>query len=314
MVDDCSSKEATALARIAGLLGLPPEGEVWLGDDAAVLAGTGGDRLLISSDALVDGVHFDRSLVSLADAGWKALAVNVSDMAAMGARPLHAVVTVVGAALEDVAQLYEGLAEAAEAYGCPVVGGDLSDGPGLVISVAVTGSCGPAAPVLRSGAAPGDAIYVTGPLGRSEAGRRLLSGACRRSPSTEDRDCELELAHRRPLARVDEGRVARELGATSMIDLSDGLGIDLDRVATASGIGVVLDHVPVAPGATLAEALGGGEDYELLFSFPPATAVPAGFGSAGLRPPVLIGRCVRDTSLRRLGEEDLPAAGFKHRL
>ena len=124
--------------------GLPPSpaGETWIGDDAAVVAGPAGSSLLLAADAVVEGVHFDLDLVDAADVGWKALAVNVSDIAAMGGRPLHALVTVVGASAFMIEGLVRGLAEAAAAYECAIVGGDLSSGPCLVVSVAITGTTG----------------------------------------------------------------------------------------------------------------------------------------------------------------------------
>ncbi len=114
-----------------------------------------GAPLLLAADAVVEGVHFDLDLVTVADVGWKSLAVNVSDIAAMGGRPLHALVTVVGASSAMIEELIRGLAEAAEAYGCAIVGGDLSSGPCLVVSVAVTGTTDTREPVLRCHRATG---------------------------------------------------------------------------------------------------------------------------------------------------------------
>jgi thiamine-monophosphate kinase len=198
-------------------------------------------NLLLTADAVVAGVHFDLDLVDLDDVGWKALAVNLSDLAAMGGTPGHAVVTVVLPPGTDLERLYEGLGEAADRFGCPIVGGDISAGTELVVAVTVTGTVdGP--PVLRSGARPDDGLLVTGPLGASAAGLRgLRSGRASGGQGP---------AHRRPQPRLEEGRVARRAGATAMIDLSDGLVVDVARLADASGVGIVLDDVPVAPGAT----------------------------------------------------------------
>ena len=151
-----------------------PDGETWIGDDTAVVAAPVGGSLLLAADVIVEGVHFDFAIVEPADVGWKSLAVNVSDIAAMGGKPLHALVTVVGAGASMIAGLARGLAEASVAYGCAVVGGDLSAGPRLVVSVAITGSAPPGRAVLRSGARPGDSLFVTGPLGSSAAGLRAL--------------------------------------------------------------------------------------------------------------------------------------------
>ncbi len=317
--------EIAAIETIRRGLPEPPEGETWIGDDAAVVAGPAGTCLLLAADTVVEGVHFDLNLVDAADVGWKALAVNVSDIAAMGGRPLHALVTVVGATASMIEGLVRGLAEAAAAYDCAIVGGDLSSGPCLVVSVAITGTTGDREAVLRSNAHPGDLLFVTGALGRSAAGLRTLRAQAGRgatvpadltevAPPTGAAALSLELAaaHRRPAARVPEGLAASAGGATAMIDISDGLGIDLDRLATASGVGVVLDTVPTAEGATGDEALAGGEDYELVFAASDPGAVARAFEAARLRPPIPIGRCVSDPGLRLIGAELLPAAGWEH--
>jgi thiamine-monophosphate kinase len=222
----------------------------------------------------------------------------------MGGRPTHALVSVVippGGI--DVDLLYRGLCEAAEAYDCPLVGGDLSAGPVLVLAVAVAGDAGTGGdPVRRSGARPGDELFVTGPLGASAAGLRTL----REGGSGGE-------AHRRPRARVQEGAAARRAGATAMIDVSDGLATDARHLADASGVGVVVHQVPVASGATYDEALGGGEDYELLFTAPDRAAIEDAFRDAGLRAPIAIGRCTADASERRLIDRPLPKAGWEHR-
>jgi len=318
--------EIAAIETIRRGLRQPPQGEIWIGDDAAVVAGPAGKHLLLAADAVVEGVHFELDLLDVSDVGWKALAVNVSDIAAMGGRPLHALVTVVGAGADMIEGLVRGLAEAADAYGCAIVGGDLSSGERLVVSVAITGSAGDEEAVLRSGARAGDALFVTGPLGSSAAGLRILRserdrgapGQAGVTPATPrdggDPSAVLVAAYRRPVARVAEGLAAAAGGATAMIDVSDGLGIDLDRLATASGIGVVLDAVPTATGATREEALAGGEDYELVFAARDPARVASSFEAAGLRAPVRIGECVRDPELRLIGAELLPASGWEHRL
>ena len=291
-----------------------PEGETWVGDDAAVVPGPSG-ALLLAADAVVAGVHADLGLVGLDDLGWKALVVNLSDVAAMGGRPTHALATVAGP-LErlDVDLLYDGLTAAAGAYECPVVGGDLSSAPTLVVAVAVVGDGGPAEPppVLRSGARPGDTVFTTGLLGSSAAGLALLrDGRGGEAP-------DLAVAHRRPRPRLTEGAQARAAGATAMIDVSDGLALDLRRLADASGVGVVLEHVPVAIGVSRvsddpeAVALGGGEDYELVFTAPDPDRIDAVFAEAGLALPLRIGRCTADPTERRLRHGDLPEVGWVH--
>ncbi len=310
--------ELAAIETIRRGLPGPPAGETWIGDDAAVVVPPTGRHLLLAADAVVEGVHFDLDLVDAADVGWKVLAVNVSDIAAMGGRPLHALVTVVGASADMIEGLVRGLAEAAAAYECAVVGGDLSSGPRLVVSVALTGSTGDRGAVLRSGARPGDALFVTGPLGSSAAGLRILRSRKGRG-GTEPAGPEpapeaLTAAYRRPVARMAEGLAAAASGATAMIDVSDGLGIDLDRLATASGVGVLLDVCPIAEGATREEALAGGEDYELVFAAPYPDEVVRAFGAMGLRRPIRIGACVADPAARIIGDEHLEASGYEHRL
>jgi len=283
-----------------------------IGDDCAVVDS---GRLLLCADAAVAGVHADLALVGLDDFGWKAMAACLSDVAAMGGRALYALVTVSGPlGSVDVDRLYDGLLAAAASAGCEVVGGDLTAGPGLVVSVSVVGEVeggGPPA-VLRSGAQPGDTLFVTGPLGASAAGLALLQAG------RAGDDADLALAHRRPRPRLDEGRAARRCGATAMIDVSDGLAGDVAHVAAASGVGVVLDRVPVAVGVARvaddpeAVALGGGEDYELVFATGDPDAMEAAFADAGLRAPLRVGRCTADPSERRLRDGPLPNLGWEH--
>ncbi len=273
--------------------------------------------MLLAADAVVSGVHVDLDLVGLDDMGWKAMVANVSDIAAVGGRPCYAVVTVAGPLGRiDFDLLYDGLIAASIAYGCPIVGGDLSSSPTLMVSIAIVGDAGPvdqAPPVLRSGAQPGDTLFVTGPLGSSAAGLHLLRhGRVSEAP-------DLALAHRRPRARLDEGTAARVAGATAMIDVSDGLAADLRHLADASGVGVVLDRVPVSIGVNRvcddpeAMALGGGEDYELLFTAPDPDLIESTFAARGLGTPVRIGRCTDDPAERRLRDAALPVVGWVHR-
>lgn len=286
----------------------PQPGEVFAGDDAAVLAPPTG-HLLFATDLVVEGVHFDLRFGSLEDAGWKAVSVNVSDIAAMGGEPLHVVAGVSAAPGTDLDALGTGLAQACGAYSLGLVGGDLTSGASLMIAVAVTGRCDKGRAVLRSGASPGDAIFLTGALGSSSAGLVLLGSGV--EPTTGDPSVQ---AYRRPVARVSEGRLAARLGATAMIDISDGLTADLDHIATESVVGLRLDTVPVAAGATLDDALGGGEDYELAFTVPAQHVdIVGAFTAEGLRPPIRIGTCVADASERSLGGRKLRIVGWSHR-
>jgi thiamine-monophosphate kinase len=304
-VDASGGGEFGAIARIARRLAAAPPGEVWIGDDAAVVR-VGGGVVVAAADALVAGVHADLALTSLADLGWKALAVNVSDLAAMGCAASRALVTISGASPPEIDALYDGLAEAAAAFGCGIIGGDLTGGPSLVVSVSVIGDGDVRpGPVLRSGARPDDGIWVTGPLGAAAAGLRgLRSGAAVPAP--------LVAAHARPVPRRAEGIAARELGATAMIDVSDGFAADLGHVLDASGVGCSLDEVPVAAGATDADALGGGDDYELVWCARADAGVAEGFAARGLTRPLRIGRCVGDPGIRRVGHVPLGRDGWRH--
>jgi len=286
--------------------GEAPWGELWIGDDTAVVLPPPGP-LLFGVDAAVAGVHADLGLVSLEDLGWKALTAAVSDIGAMGGRPLHAVVTMCVPGGTDLGRLTAGVAAAAARWGCPVVGGDLSTADQVMVSVAVTGTLDGGVPpaVTRAGASAGDALLVTGPLGASAAGLRVL-----RQGGPDDHPAAV--AHRRPTARLAEGWAARLAGATAMIDVSDGLAIDLFRLAEASGVGLALDEVPVAEGATEDEALGGGEDYQLVMATPDPDRLGAAFLAAGLDPPVRIGICTAEVTARTLGDGPLERRGWEH--
>ena len=290
--------EFAAIERLARAAGPLPSPEVGIGDDAAVVHGPDGGWLLLAADTVVAGVHADLRLTGLDDLGWKAVAANVSDIAAMGGRPAHLLVTVAGPPDTDLDVLYRGIVDAARSWECPVVGGDLTNSAVLVITVAITGTLdGPA--ILRSGAQAGDGIWVTGPLGLSSAGLRLLrqvgDGATGAAVA----------AHRRPRPSVAAGVSARSAGATSMTDVSDGLIADLGHLATASNVGYALDAVPVGEGATLEEALTGGDDYVLVFTAPAGAAVSSAFAEA----PTRVGTCVADPGVRTLGGVPVAAAG-----
>lgn len=289
--------EFEALSRLTGRLEAPPAGEVWAGDDGAVLEG----GLVVATDPMVEGVHFLRSLTTLADAGWKAVARNVSDVAAMGAVPWRCVVSVVGADEPALAEVYDGLLAASARWGCPVVGGDLASGPGLVVTVTILGRLpGGSGPLLRSGARPGDGVYVSAPLGWGAAGLRRLRAGESGSPAAA--------WYARPDPSVEVALAARAADATAAIDVSDGLAQDLDHVATASGVGLRLDDVPVAEGATLDDALFGGDEYRLAFCCPDPP--PGADSLPGLR----IGTCTDDPSERTFRDEPLDPTGWEHAL
>jgi thiamine-monophosphate kinase len=255
------------------LSGAGPEVRVGAGDDAAVLA-PGSGELVLTTDALVEGVHFVLGVTSPRDLGYKAIAVNVSDVAAMAASPRYAVCALTLSPDVDAAwtmELFGGMRECCDEFALWLVGGNLARGTEVTVVVSVLGEVSPGRAVLRSGARADDLLVVTGALGISAAGLRLSRAGARWS---DDERLAIK-RHLRPTPRVGEAGVLARHGATAMIDLSDGLALDLDRICRRSGVGatVRLDDVPVAPVAGLDEALGGGEDYELLAAMPDDAAV-----------------------------------------
>jgi thiamine-monophosphate kinase len=264
---------------------------------------------VVSVDSVVDGVHFDLTLCSPRDVGWKALMGALSDLAAMGARPIGALVALCVPSVPGQGALalavMEGVAEAATDSDCPVIGGDVSSASQLVVAVTVIGVVESGQAVARTGAMAGDVVMVTGPCGGSAAGLRQL----RAGESGGE-------AYRRPVARLSEGTAARLAGAHAMIDVSDGLALDLHRLADASGVGFILSTIPVADGATREEALGGGEDYELLMTFAPTdvAAFEQRCEATGLRPPLAIGDVLADPQARLLNGDALDRKGWQHTL
>lgn len=301
-------REDDVLERIAAILS-PSDyrgEEIFIGDDTAVLRPLVG-QALISTDTAVYGVHLDDRLFSLHDLGFKAMTSAISDIAAMGGWVRGAVVAVAAPPGIDLETLHQGIAEAALLTGCPVVGGDLTRAPHVAVTVTVLGECPSGGAVLRRGARPGDTIFVTAPLGRAAAGwRRAREGAALSE--------ELVLAHRRPWPRLREGRIARRTSASAMMDLSDGIALDLHRLADASQVGFALDDIPIASGATFEEALAGGEDYELVFTSSDPAAMRAAFVAEGLSEPIAVGVIVADPSERTLAGEELHRRGWQHEL
>jgi len=263
--------EFDVIRKLSGLLPpAPPEVLVPIGDDCAVLE-IGGRTWAAASDMLVSGRHF-KGWATPADVGYKAVAVNVSDVAAMGGTPRFVLVSGAAPDPETAFGVFEGVAEACREFGVYPLGGDTTRAEALTVDVAILGEL-EAAPVLRSGARPGDLLAVTGELGAAAAGLLALE-------EEKDDFQRLKARHLRPRPRVEAGRAAARLGVGAMIDLSDGLASDVRRVCEASGVGcrVDLDLLPVPEDTReLAVSLGrdpgvlaatGGEDYELLVSAP----------------------------------------------
>ena len=273
--------------------------ETGIGDDTAVLLPQPGARLLATTDLIVEDVHFRRAWASPFDIGWKAMAVNLSDIAGKGGQPLWALVGLALPAPADPAEveaLYEGMRRAAAPHGVAIVGGDTSVSPrGWFVNVTLLGEH-LGVPRLRSAAKPGDAVAVTGTLGRSAAGLAALEAGRARLGAVRPETIEVvTAAHLRPTARVAEGRwFGAAAGVHAMMDCSDGLATDLGHICRESRVGarVELDRLPVDPAAReVAGALGadalswatsGGEDFELLLTCDPAAvhALSDGLGRA----------------------------------
>jgi len=270
-----------------------PRTVVGIGDDAAVLAAPDG-RVVASTDFLLEGRHFRRDWSGAHDIGRKAAARSLIDVAAMGAVPTGLLVAL--AAPPDLPvtwarDLAAGLAAECARAGANVVGGDTARASSVLLATTVLGDLAGRAPVLRSGAAPGDLVAVAGPLGHAAAGLALLSAGLEDNP--------LIVAHQRPAPPYDAGPEAADLGATAMIDISDGLLADLGHIAAASGVLIDLSSARLGPGDNLLAAarsahvdltergsasehtqalawvLTGGEDHALAATFGPGTALPS---------------------------------------
>lgn len=255
-----------------------------VGDDCAVVAGPDGKDWLVTQDALLEGVHFRREWTDMATLGHKALAVNLSDIAAMGGTPRFYMVSIglpADMRAKCAEQIFAGMRECAAQFGVLLIGGDtVRSSSGLVLSVTAIGEAIQDRAILRCTARAGDVIYATGTLGGAALGLSCLNSG--ESDGDADRFVN---RHNMPTPRIQAGRVLLQTGmATSMIDVSDGLVGDLGHIADASGVGfrIELIRVPVETGfRALARRIGanpeelmlsGGEDYELLFSVRPAHA------------------------------------------
>ncbi len=281
-----------------------------IGDDGAVLRPSPGKELVTVVDTLVAGTHFPES-IDPADIGYRAVAVNLSDIAAMGARPrwMTLALTLTEADPAWLEHFASGLHEAARGSGVALVGGDTTRGQQVVVSVQVSGEVDTGAAVLRSGAKPGDTIFVTGTLGDAAAGLVQLDA--------DNPDDYLVSRFLRPTARVDAGLALAGV-AHAAIDVSDGLIADLDKLLQASGVGAEVDveRIPLSPAIldcvgrerALEYAMGGGDDYELCFTLP-RSRLPHGLTSTA------IGRITEGGGLKCLADGELvtfDASGYRH--
>ncbi|MBI5343304.1 MAG: thiamine-phosphate kinase [Deltaproteobacteria bacterium] len=257
-------------------------GEIGIGDDGAVLPSPRG-KVVLSTDLLVEGTHFDLRYFRPEELGWRALSANLSDLAAMGASPVCYLVALAappGAPLRFLEGVFRGMARAARPSGIRLMGGDTCRGEKVVLSLTVMGKVSAGKAATRDGARPGDLLFVTGEPGWSRLGLRLLSGGRPRNPSGWRR--EAMRRHLTPVARWKEGAAAAKCGAVSaMIDLSDGLLQDLSHLLAPGRMGAVLDEKAFRLSARfrkaaaelkedpLAAFLAGGEDYELLMAVRP---------------------------------------------
>jgi len=313
---------------------LPPPAwlHIGIGDDAAVVAPERGALEVLTTDALIEGVHFDRRFSSAGDVGWKALAVNLSDVAAMGATPRLALLSLALPAVlpaDDLDALVDGFVEIARAHQVALAGGNITASPGpLMVDVTLTGAVRPRRVLTRGGAKPGDELYVTGEPGAAAAGLAWL----RVNPDRLPDDADLSscvVRYRRPDPRTRVGALlGRNRAASACIDLSDGLADGIAQIAEASGTGALIDAsaVPVPAAARawferegrdpIGAALAGGDDYELLFAVPRrargrlTTVRRQGRGVALTR----IGELTREPGVRLQRNQTLEPlpAGFVH--
>jgi thiamine-monophosphate kinase len=293
--------EESILGRLRRRAGIPRGSGIiaGIGEDCAIFRpATGKNDLLFTTDLLIEGVHFERATHSAAMVGRKALARGLSDIAAMGGEPLFCLVSL---ALPDGRQwldeFYTGLLKLAKSTGTVLAGGDLARAQRILCDIVVAGSVPKGRALRRDGAHAGDAIYVSGRLGGSALGLETRRGRAFRR-------------HLSPEPRLALGRFLRELGATAAMDVSDGLSLDLRRLALASKVSAEIEAPPVFAGASLKQALHGGEDYELLFTVPPGAGVPQRFKGVEL---TCIGRFRRGPAGHVfLDGRPLPALGYDH--
>jgi len=297
---------------------------VGIGDDACAVKAYSGLLTLLTTDAFVEGNHFDLSYFSFKDVGMKAIAASMSDVAAMGGQPKYCVVSLMSPrtiSVADVDSILDGITECCQMYGVELVGGDAVGSVSLAISTSVIGEVEPENVVLRSGAKPGDVVYVTGDLGASEAGRLVLS---ERIGVADDVREYIGVRHRSPTPRIREAReLVQSHTIHSMIDISDGLSTDATHIARESGVRLIIQasNIPISPHvrdvedassiSALDMALYGGEDFELLF-----TTAELGLKEAAGVPVTRIGQVAQGKGVSLVSDDGtesrLLPRGFRH--
>jgi thiamine-monophosphate kinase len=299
------------------------------GDDAAVVASKRNRQIVLTVDAQVEGVHFERRFSTLEDIGARAVAVNVSDLAAMGATPRWLLLSLVLPAscfVDEVERLVGGVASEARVYGASVVGGNVTSSPGpTIVDITAVGDVRPRRALPRGGGRPGDLLYVSGTVGGAAAGLEMLQAGDRREPISA---CVAR--YRRPIARVRLGRAMSDAkAARAAMDLSDGLADAAAQLSEASGCGLELEagSIPIDAEARdwwngrqrdpLEAALAGGDDYELLFAVPRNSGGRLRHVAQRVATPGLtrIGRLTKDRGawlLRGDGRRDPLPRGYEH--
>ncbi|MEO8725952.1 MAG: thiamine-phosphate kinase [Acidobacteriaceae bacterium] len=281
---------------------------IGIGDDCAVLGLPSGHEMLVTTDLFIEGIHFRREWQSPQAAGGICITRGLSDIAAMGGAPVAAFLSLAvpkGTPRRWISGFFNGVVASCGKYGMPLAGGDTSASPDQIIAdIVLVGSAPRKMAVLRSGAQSGDLLYVTNSLGRAHSElQRLLAGAA-------------DQRRYLPQPQLQAGQRLRRL-ASAMIDTSDGLSVDLAHLCNASKVSAVVDieRLPIAPSATLEDALHGGEDYQLLFTAPPRSRVPGHIGATAIR---LIGEIVSRKQapvlIMKYGKlSPLPPLGWEHR-
>lgn len=294
-----------------------PQGYLGIGDDCAVMAQKSGMETLVSTDMLIEGTHFLMDDISAYRLGWKSAAVNISDIAAMGGRCTGSFLSFAlpkGLGKEWTDEFFRGYKEISSLYGCPLLGGDTTSSPDrLCISVTVTGEAPAGKSVKRSNAAIGDLICVTGNLGDSGCGLKIILEGIGRDADAE----KLIARHYLPMPRVKEGMEIAAAGASAMMDISDGIGSDLRHIIEASGVGAEIDTSMIPLSNELKSkcaeygwdplelAISGGEDYELLFTISEENAKKIDFNH------FVIGKIISGDKIIWI-ESERDYMGFRH--